>query len=200
MVQSSSAVTVAVIGFTNAGLLGLAPALWVLFGANVGTTMTGWIVALVGLKFKIELLALPLVGAGVLLRLLGEGARRGAIGTALAGFGLLFLGIGLLQESFTGLAAEVSLPQGDGPLAVLAQVIIGTLMTVLMQSSSASMAIALTAAQGGLLDAQGAAAVVIGANIGTTVTALLAAIGATPNARRAAAAHVTFNVVTACVT
>ncbi|HSM22898.1 MAG TPA: Na/Pi symporter, partial [Rubrivivax sp.] len=199
LVQSSSAVTVAAIGFVNAGLLGLAPALWVLFGANVGTTMTGWIVALVGLKFKIEALALPLVGAGVVLRLTGEGQRRGAIGSALAGFGLLFLGIAMLQESFTGLAGQVALPQGEGPLAVLAQVLVGALMTVLMQSSSASMTIALTAAQGGLLTTQGAAAVVIGANLGTTVTALLAAVGATPNARRAAAAHVIFNVVTGVV-
>jgi len=199
MVQSSSAVTVAAIGFVNAGLLGLAPALWVLFGSNVGSTMTGWIVALVGLKFKIEALALPLVGAGMVLRLSGEGQRRGAIGTAVAGFGLLFLGIALLQQSFGGLAGQVVLPQGDGPLAVLAQVLVGVLMTVLMQSSAASMTITLTAAQGGLITAQGAAAVIIGANIGTTATALLAAIGATPNARRVAAAHVIFNVLTACV-
>jgi phosphate:Na+ symporter len=199
VVQSSSAVTVAAIGFVNAGLLSLGPALWVLFGANVGTTMTGWIIAMIGLKFKIEALALPLIGAGVVLRLTGEGQRRGAIGTALAGFGLLFLGIAMLQASFTGLAGQIELPQGEGPLAVLAQVAIGALMTVLMQSSSASMAIALTAAQGGLLTAQGAAAVVIGANIGTTVTAMLAAIGATPNARRAAAAHVVFNLITGLV-
>ncbi len=199
LVQASGAVTVAAIGFVNAGLLSLGPALWVLFGANVGTTMTGWIIALIGLKFKIEALALPLIGAGVVLRLTGEGQRRGAIGSALAGFGLLFLGIAMLQTSFTGLAGQVELPQGEGPMAVLAQVAIGALMTVLMQSSSASMAIALTAAQGGLLTAQGAAAVVIGANIGTTVTAMVAAIGATPNARRAAAAHVAFNVITALV-
>jgi phosphate:Na+ symporter len=199
MVQSSSAVTVATIGFVNAGLLGLAPALWVLFGANVGTTMTGWIIALLGLKFKIEALALPLVGVGVVFRLTGQGQRRGAIGTALAGFGLLFLGIAMLQQSFVGLAGQVTLPQGEGALAVAAQLGVGALMTVLMQSSSASMAIALTAAQGGLLSAQGAAAVVIGANVGTTVTALLAAIGATPNARRAAAAHVIFNALTASV-
>ena len=199
LVQSSSAVTVAAIGFINAGLLGLSPALWVLFGANIGSTMTSWLIALVGLKFKVEAFALPLVGAGVVLRLTGEGLRRGAIGTALAGFGLLFLGIGLLQQSFTGLAGQISLPQGEGWLAVLGQLGIGVLMTVLMQSSSASMAIALTAAQGGLLSAQGAAAVVIGANVGTTVTALMAAVGATPNARRAAAAHVIFNLLTACV-
>jgi phosphate:Na+ symporter len=199
LVQSSSAITVATIGFINAGLLGLAPALWVLFGANVGSTMTGWLVAVVGLKFKIEALSLPLVGAGMLLRLTGQGRRLGATGTALAGFGLLFMGIGLLQQSFTGLAGQLHLPQGDGAEIVVAQVLIGLLMTVLMQSSSASIAIALTAAQGGLIGAQGAAAVVIGANIGTTVTALLAAVGATPNARRAAAAHVIFNLVTACV-
>jgi phosphate:Na+ symporter len=198
LVQSSSAITVATIGFINAGLLGLAPALWVLFGANVGSTMTGWLVAVVGLKFKIEALSLPLVGVGMLLRLTGQGRRAGAIGTAVAGFGLLFMGIGLLQESFTGLAGQLQLPQGDGAGIVLAQLLIGLLMTVLMQSSSASIAIALTAAQGGLIGAQGAAAVVIGANIGTTVTALLAAVGATPNARRAAAAHVIFNLITAC--
>jgi phosphate:Na+ symporter len=196
LVQSSSAITVATIGFVNAGLLALGPALWVLFGANVGTTMTGWIVALVGLKFKVEALAMPLAGLGALLRLTGEGRRSGAIGTALAGFGLLFMGIALLQQSFAGLAGQISLPQGQGALSVLAQLGIGVLMTVLMQSSSAAMAITLTAAQGGLIDLQGAAAVVIGANVGTTITAVLAAIGATPNARRAAAAHVAFNVLT----
>jgi phosphate:Na+ symporter len=199
LVQSSSAVTVAAIGFVNAGLLSLGPALWVLFGANVGTTMTGWMVALIGLKFKIEALALPLIGVGVLLRLTGEGQRRGALGSTLAGFGLLFFGIAMLQESFIGLAGQVQLPQGEGLLGIVAQVGVGALMTVLMQSSSASIAIALTAAQGGLLTTQGAAAVVIGANIGTTVTALLAAIGATPNARRAATAHVVFNVITGVV-
>lgn len=199
LVQSSSAVTVATIGFVNAGLMSLGGALWVLFGANVGTTMTGWIVALVGLKFKVEALAMPMAGLGALLRLTGEGRRRGAIGTALAGFGLLFMGIALLQQAFAGLAGQLTLPQGDGVLAVLAQLGIGALMTVLMQSSSAAMAITLTAAQGGLIDAQGAAAVVIGANIGTTVTALLAAIGATPNARRAASAHVVFNLLTGAV-
>lgn len=199
LVQSSSAVTVAAIGFVNAGLLALGPALWVLFGANVGTTMTGWIVAMVGLKFKVEALAMPLAGLGALLRLTGEGRRSGAIGTAIAGFGLLFIGIALLQQAFAGLAGQISLPQGDGALAVMAQLGIGALMTVLMQSSSAAMAITLTAAQGGLITAQGAAAVVIGANIGTTVTALLAALGATPNARRAAMAHVVFNLVTGAV-
>ncbi len=199
LVQSSSAVTVAAIGFVNVGLLGLAPALWVLFGANVGTTMTGWIVALVGLRFKVELLALPLVGAGMLLKLTGQGRRRGALGTTTAAFGLLFYGIALLQQAFGGLAGTVQLPPGEGLGALLAQLGAGALMTVLMRSSSASMAVALSAAQGGLIGMPAAAAVVIGANIGTTVTAVLASIGATPNARRAAAAHVAFNALTAVV-
>jgi len=199
LVQSSSAVTVAAIGFVNAGLLNLSQALWVLFGANVGTTMTGWLVALVGLKFKIEALALPLVGVGMIMRLTGVGARRGALGIALAGFGVLFLGIDMLKETFSGMSVDFRLPGGTGPVEVAALVLIGIAMTVLLQSSSASLAVALTAAQGGLLSPQGAAAVVIGANIGTTVTALLAAIGATANAKRAAAAHILFNLLTGVV-
>jgi phosphate:Na+ symporter len=196
LVQSSSAVTVAAIGFVNAGLLGLQPALWVLFGANVGTTMTGWLVAFVGLKFDIEALALPLIGAGMALRLTGEGARRGAFGTALAGVGVLFLGIDLLKDAFSGLARDFALPEMGGALGLVAQVLAGVLLTVLMQSSSAAMTVALTAAEGGLASTQVAAAVIIGANIGTSVKALIAAIGATPNARRAAAAHVIFNLLT----
>lgn len=199
LVQSSSAVTVAVIGFVNAGLLTLAQSMWVMFGANVGTTMTGWLVALVGLKFKIEVLALPLIGVGMALRLSGEGRQRGALGLALAGFGILFLGIDMLRESFTGVSAGFTFPEGEGIRDTLTQVLVGVVLTVLMQSSSASLTIALTAAQSGLLTAQGAAAVVIGANVGTTVTALIAAIGATPNAKRAATAHILFNVLTGAV-
>lgn len=199
LVQSSSAVTVAAIGFVNAGLLNLSQALWVLFGANVGTTMTGWLVALVGLKFKIEALALPLVGVGMILRLTGDGNKRGALGMALAGFGVLFIGIDMLKETFSGLSTDFHLPDGTGVVEVLSLVLIGIVLTVLMQSSSASLAVALTAAQGGLLTPQGAAAVVIGANIGTTVTALIAALGATANAKRAAAAHILFNLLTGVV-
>jgi phosphate:Na+ symporter len=117
----------------------------------------------------------------------------------LAGFGVLFLGIDILKTTFTDLGEEMALPGGSGVLGVLAHVGAGALLTVLMQSSSAALAVALTAAQGGLLSVHDAAAVVIGANIGTTVTALLAALGATPNARRAAAAHVLFNLLTGAV-
>jgi len=199
LVQSSSAVTVAIIGFVNAGLLTLGQSMWVLFGANVGATMNGWLVALVGLKFKIEVLALPLIGVGMALRIAGEGSRRGALGQSLAGFGILFLGIDMLKESFSGLSTDFKLPEGDSFKDIVVQVLIGIVLTVLMQSSSASLTIAMTAAQGGLLTAQGAAAVVIGANIGTTVTALIAFIGATPNAKRTAAAHILFNLLTGAV-
>ena len=199
VVQSSSAVTVAAIGFVNAGLLSLGQVLWVLFGSNVGTTMTGWLVALLGLKIKIDLLALPLIGVGMLLRLTGGESRRGSIGLALAGFGVLFLGIDVLRNAFTDLAAGMSFPELGGFWGVAAHVLIGALLTVLMQSSSAATALILTAAQGGLLGLESAAAVVIGSNIGTTATALIAAIGATANAKRAAAAHVLFNLLTGCV-
>jgi phosphate:Na+ symporter len=199
LVQSSSAITVATIGFVNAGLLTLGQALWVLFGSNVGTTMTGWLVAIVGLNFKIEVLALPMIGVGMVLHLTGAGRRRGALGMTLAGFGVLFLGIDILKDTFTDIGGQMALPGGGGALGVLAHVGAGVLLTVLMQSSSAALAVALTAAQGGLLTIHDAAAVVIGANVGTTVTALLAALGATPNARRAAAAHVLFNLLTGAV-
>ena len=200
LVQSSSAVTVATIGFVNAGLLDLGQSLWVLFGANVGTTATGWLVALVGFKIKIELAALPLIGVGMGLRLTGTKSRRAALGTALTGFGVLFLGIGFLQQAIA-IDGHV-LPWdvlGGGVLSLIAFVLAGLALTVLMQSSSAVLAITLTLAQGGVLSLTAAAAMVIGSNIGTTVTALLAAIGATPNARRAASAHVAFNLVAATV-
>jgi len=199
LVQSSSAVTVAAIGFVNAGLLNLSQALWVLFGANVGTTMTGWLVALVGLKFKIEALAFPLVGVGMFLRLTGADHKRGALGMAMAGFGVLFIGIDMLKVTFSGVSSDFQLPGGVGSADVLTLVLIGIALTVLMQSSSAALVVALTAAQGGMIGIQGAAAVVIGANVGTTVTALMAAIGATANARRAAAAHIVFNLLTGVV-
>ncbi|MBU1191794.1 MAG: Na/Pi symporter [Gammaproteobacteria bacterium] len=201
VVQSSSAVTVATIGFVNAGILQLSQALGVIFGANVGTTMTGWLVAAVGFQFKLETYALPLIGLGMLLRLTGSNTRRGAFGEALAGFGLFFLGIDILRDAFAGLATSVELPQlvATTPLQLLALVGIGFLMTVLTQSSSAAIAIILTAASGEALALSGAAAMVIGANIGTTSTAVLAVIGATANAKRVAAGHILFNLLTGVI-
>ena len=201
LVQSSSAVTVAVIGFVNAGLLTLAQAIWVIFGSNVGTTMTGWLVALIGFNLRIEILALPLIGFGMVLRLSGESLRYGAFGTALAGFGLFFLGIDILHDGFARLGADVGLATLDsgGPGGTLLFTLVGILLTTLMQSSSAALAVALTAAAGGFVPLTAAAAVVVGANVGTTSTALFAVLGATPNARRTAAAHVVFNLATGAV-
>ncbi len=199
VVQSSSAVTVAAIGFVNAGLLSLGQVLWVLFGSNVGTTLTGWLVALLGLKVQVDALALPLIGLGMVLRLTGGQNGRAHLGLALAGFGVLFLGIDVLRNAFSGLAVGLQFPSSEGAWGVLAHVLAGVVLTLLMQSSSAATALVLTAAQGGMVGLEGAAAVVIGANIGTTGTAVIAALGATANARRAAAAHVVFNILTGAV-
>lgn len=200
VVQSSSAVTVATIGFVNAGLLTLGQAIWVVFGANVGTTMTGWLVSQVGLRLDWGALALPMIGLGMLAGLtLKARPRLGGAAQAMAGFGLFFLGVGLLQEAFSGLAPQIAALNLDeaGIFAIPLFILVGVLLTTLTQSSSAAMAITLTASAGGAVPLSLAAAAVIGANIGTTSTALLASIGATPAARRVAMAHVAFNVVTA---
>ncbi|WP_019595170.1 Na/Pi cotransporter family protein [Thioalkalivibrio sp. ALM2T] len=201
LVQSSSAVTVATIGFANAGLLTLGQSVWVIFGSNVGTTMTGWLVALIGFNIRIEAFALPAIGIGALLYLFMKAARPRYLGLALAGFGLLFFGIDVLRETFEGLSAtfDLSALARPGFIGLLIMVGIGALLTVLMQSSSASMAMALTAAMSGVLPLEAAAAAVIGSNLGTTVKAMLVVIGATPNAKRVAAAHVIFNGLTAIV-
>jgi phosphate:Na+ symporter len=196
LVQSSSAVTVATIGFVNAGVLDLARAVLVIFGSNVGTTMTGWIVAVLGVQVQVGALAAPLVGAGAVLHLLGRGSRRSALGDALAGFGLFFLGIDVLRGAFEGVGAAVDLGAlAVGGLAgVTLFVVIGFGLTALTQSSSAALALTLTAVAGGVIPLEAAAAAAIGTNVGTTSTAGLAVIGATPNAKRVAAAHVLFNV------
>jgi len=198
IVQSSSAVTVATIGFVNAGLITMYQALGVVYGSNIGTTMTGWLVAMVGFNIKLESFALPIIGIGMLLRLTGGDSRRAPLGLALVGFGLFFIGIGVLKDAFEGLATAVDLKEFtvDGIAGVFLYVAIGFFMTVLTQSSSAAIAITLTAATGGVLGLYAAAAMVIGANLGTTSTAALAVIGATSNAKRVAAAHVIFNFVT----
>lgn len=201
LVQSSSAVSVAAIGFVNAGLINLVHAVWIVYGANVGTTSTAWIVAFLGLKVNIKALALPLIGFGTALWLAGGVARRTAVGEALAGFGLFFLGIELLQETMGGVGQTVNLAAipSAGLTGALVYAGIGFVFTFLMQSSSASMALILTATAGGLAPLESAAAAVIGANLGTTSTAAIASIGATSGAKRLAAAHVVFNVVTGLV-
>lgn len=201
VVQSSSAVTVATIGFVNAGLLNIRQALGIVYGANIGTTMTGWLVAAIGFNFKVEAVALPLIGLGMAARLLGKNTRIGALGEAFAGFGLFFIGIDFLREAFEGVSASLDvadLSAGSG-LGILLYVLFGFVATLVTQSSSAAIALTLTAATGGVLALDAAAAMVIGANVGTTSTAALSVIGATANAKRVAAAHVFFNLVTGVV-
>lgn len=201
LVQSSSAVTVATIGFVNAGLLSLSHSIGVIYGSNIGTTMTGWLVALVGFNVDVKALALPLVGIGVVLNLTGIHNRRGAIGEAMTGFGLFFLGVDVLKVAFADIGAELPLHEmgSSGVLGAFTFVGIGFVLTLLMQSSSAAMALILTATAGGVVPLASAAAAVIGANVGTTSTAAISVIGATPNAKRVAAAHVLFNFLTGVV-
>ena len=201
LVQSSSAVTVATIGFVNAGLLTLKQSVGVIYGSNIGTTMTGWLVALVGFKVDVKALALPLIGIGVILQLTGSHTRRGAIGEAATGFGLFFLGVDVLKVAFDGIGAQLPLHElaANGSWSALLFLGIGFVLTLLMQSSSAAMALILTATAGGVVPLNAAAAAVIGANVGTTSTAAISVIGATPNAKRVAAAHVLFNLLTGVV-
>ncbi len=198
VVQSSSAVIFATIGFVNAGLLTLGQSVGVIFGANLGTTLTSWVVSLVGFNVNLQALALPMVALGMGLRIVVRMGRVGALGEALAGLGLFFLGIEVLRDTFGGLGPEI-IPDiaGGGYLQLPVFLLAGFVLTVLMQSSSAALAVTLTAAAGGLVSLEAAAGMVIGANMGTTSTAAFAALGATAAARRTALAHVLFNVVTA---
>lgn len=200
IVQSSSAVTVATIGFVNAGLLSLSHSLGVVFGANVGTTMTGWLVSFVGFGFKIEAFAMPLLAAGVALKLLARSQRNQSLGEALAGFALFFLGLSVLKDSLGQLTVGLDSSEFLGQaIALPLFVLFGFLATVLTQSSSAALAIILSAAASSLLSLEDAAAAVIGANLGTTSTAAIAVLKATANARRLALGHVMFNLVTGAI-
>jgi len=197
VVQSSSAVTFATIGLVNAGLLSLSQAVWLIFGTNVGTTMTSWLVALVGVRIEVGAVALPLIGLGMAVRILARSQVRVAGGgLSVAGFGTFFLGIAVLQGAFADLGPQLAnLPDGTDWVSVLSFVLLGFLLTLATQSSSAAIAVILTASAAGqvpLLLAGGAA---IGANLGTTSTALLAVIGATAPAKRVAVAHVAFNLL-----
>jgi phosphate:Na+ symporter len=200
LVQSSSATTLAAVGFVGAGLLTFTQALGLIYGANIGTTTTAWLVSLLGLKVKIDLFALPFVGVGAALKVFG-GRRTGALGFAIAGFGLVFVGIDVLQEGMAGLTEAVDparyAPSGIGGMALL--VGIGLAMTVVMQSSSAAIATTLAAVHAGTLTLDQAALLAIGQNVGTTITAAIGAAGAPVAARRTAVAHVLFNVVTGAI-
>lgn len=201
VVQSSSAVTVASIGFVNAGLLTMRHALGVVYGSNIGTTMTGWLIAFTGFKFDIHSYALPLIGVGMLIKLIKKQGRAASFGLALVGFGLFFIGIDVLRNAFENLVLvfDLSKVSVEGVSGIAVFTLIGIAMTILTQSSSASIALTITAASTGVIDIMAAAAMVIGANIGTTSTALIAAIGATSNAKRVALAQMIFNAATAMV-
>ncbi|MBY4678534.1 Na/Pi cotransporter family protein [Marinobacterium arenosum] len=200
LVQSSTAVTVATIGFVNAGLLSLGQSIAVIYGCNVGTTVTGWLVALIGFKVKIAALALPMIAVGMVVRLVGGEKRTGHVGFALAGFGLFFLGLGYLKDGFAGLDHNLPLTAlGDSLPALALFVLAGFVLTFLLQSSAAALAITLSLAASGSITLLAAGALVIGANLGTTSTAVMAALTATANAKRIAAAHVLFNLATGTV-
>lgn len=199
VIQSSSATTVMVVGFVNAGLLTLVQAVGVIMGANIGTTVTAWIVALLGFSVKISSMALPAIGIGLPLLFIKK-FKKENLGEFLIGFGLLFLGLAFLKDSLPDVKGNEALLRtiasfsGHGIWSHLVYVFIGTILTVVVQSSSATVAITQTMAFAGWIDFPSACAIVLGENIGTTITAQLASIGTNTNARRAAMAHTMFNV------
>jgi phosphate:Na+ symporter len=197
LVQSSSATTVTLIGFVSAGLITFPQAVGVVLGASLGTTGTSWIVAVLGLKVDLATYALLLVGLGAFIRLLARRRLR-AVGLALAGFGLIFVGIEALQEGMQALSARVDLAglPSRGAWGHTVAMSIGVGLTVLMQSSTAAVATTLTALHTGTINFEQAAALVIGAAIGTTATGVIAATGGSVPAKRTALAHVLFNLMT----
>jgi phosphate:Na+ symporter len=201
LVQSSTATSLMTIGFVSAGMLTFLQATGVIFGANLGTTSTGWMVALIGLKFSVSQLALPLIGIGMLLKQFSSG-RWSQIGYILTGFGLIFVGIQYLQEGMAGLNEYIdfTLFSELGILNRLILIIIGIIMTIIMQSSSAAVATTITVLSAGTIGLEQAIALVIGQNIGTTATIAFASIGASVSAKRTALAHIFFNLLTGGIT
>jgi phosphate:Na+ symporter len=200
MVQSSSATIMTTIGFVGAGLLTFQQALGIVYGANIGTTVTGWMVAILGLKLKLGTLALPLLFAASLLATLGRGSRALA-GQALVGFSLIFLGLDLMQIGTGAVKPLLDFAGGrDGaPGTILLLVLIGAAVTAIIQSSSAGVAATLVLLSDGTLGLAEAAALVIGMDVGTTLKSLVATIGGSRDMRRTAFAHVGYNVMTALV-
>jgi len=194
LVQSSSAAILTVIGFVSAGLVTHAQAVAVVLGANLGTTATTWLVAVFGFKVKISAAALPMIGLGGFLWLLGKGRIR-AVGAVLAGFGLIFTGIEYLQTGMAGVEWNLE-GMGSGPGGRWMLAGIGVVMTIVMQSSSAAGATTLVALAAGTLTLDQAFAMVVGQNIGTTATAALASIGSGLAVKRTALAHILFNGIT----
>lgn len=210
LVQSSSATTMTTIGLVSAGLLTFQQGLSLVFGANIGTTGTGWLVALIGVRVSLTAAALPMIFVGALTKLLGRG-RISGVGAALAGFGLVLFGLTTLQQGMGGLAERLhpaDLPAvlgspgvswWSGLFGVLALVVIGLVMTALMQSSTAAIAVTLSAYFAGAIGLDQACALIIGQNIGTATSSALAAIGASPTAKRLAIAYVLFKLIAALI-
>lgn len=198
-VQSSSVTTVMVIAFCSAQLLTLSQSLGIIFGANIGTTTTAWLVSLLGFKIKISAFAIPLIGIGFFSRFIKRWSLPHKLGQAMVGFGLLFLGLQLLKDSIPNVKDSpevmelISRIEPSSFMGILAAILFGTVITLIVQSSSAAMAITLTAAAKGYIDFPTACAITLGENIGTTVTAALASIGTRVVARRAALGHFLFN-------
>lgn len=200
VIQSSSATTIMVVTFVNAGLLKLTQAIGVIMGANIGTTVTGWIVSVIGFKFSISAIAMPVIACGFPLMFSKDKTRK-ELSEVLIGFGLLFLGLDLLKnavpdfrnnpEALDFLARYANIHWAVHFVLFLAT---GTILTILMQSSSATMAVTITLAFKGVIDFPSAATMVLGENVGTTIKANLVAIGAHVNARRAARVHTIFNL------
>ena len=196
LIQSSSATTVILIGFVNAGLMNLHQAIGVILGANIGTTVTAQLIA-----FKITDVALPAIAVGVGLRFFAQRRRTRYIGDVVLGFGLLFFGLVLMKSGLAPLKAHPDFVvfmtrfSAENLSEILLCVLTGAGLTILLQSSSATIGLTMALASQGLLSFPGAAALVLGENIGTTVTAELATIGAGVNAHRTARAHTMFNVI-----
>lgn len=195
IIQSSGATTVMVVSFVNAGLITLQQSVGVIFGANIGTTVTAWIVALFGFQFNIAAAAIPVFGIGYLIKYVRK-IKKESAGEALMGFGLLFLGLDFLSALSPGAdnAAVLNVFQNNGTVSILLGMLGGLLITAIIHSSSAATAVILTLCRNGVLHWEFAAAMVLGCNIGSTIDAVLASMGTKANARRAALVHVLFNV------
>ncbi len=199
VIQSSSATTVMVVSFVNAGILTLTQAIGVIMGANIGTTFTAWIISLFGFKADISILAVPLMAVGFIMSISKKGKWRD-IGEIVVGFSLLFLGLSFMKNSVPDLESSpqilsfISSWSGHGVLSVLLFVLVGTVLTLILQSSSATVALTLIILNMGWIKFDMAAAMVLGENIGTTITANIAAAVGNVNAKRAALAHTVFNV------
>ena len=200
IIQSSSATTVLLVSLVNAGLITVKQSLGVIMGANIGTTLTAWIVSIVGFKFKIASVALPAIAIAIPFYFSGRTKRR-EIADILIGFGLLFLGLSFMKDSVPDIKnnpevlAFLSNWSEMGFGSTILFVLIGTLLTVIVQSSSAAMTITITMAFKGWIDFPAAAAIILGENIGTTITAFLASIPMNATAKRTARAHMLFNII-----